>query len=158
MSSRSHWGPFHQRSWSLSCKGKSPLEAQSAGFCVPATCLQQSGGSWSIIRFPTYVLNRRGLPVSQVSTMVLSVQANTEVTGMFKILLPWQSNFVSSCATQLQSRNGKTLDRGDLDLSHDNLGMNSWISQTQVHNTTICIFRGIAVAMQLHGRDRESTW
>ena len=65
------------------------------------------GGSWSIIkeiRFPTYVLNRRGLPVSQVSTMVLSVQANTEVTGMFKILLPWQSNFVSSCAPHNSSR------------------------------------------------------
>ena len=74
----SHSGPFHQREFPSSSEGNKPLEAQSAGFCVPLTCLQCLVGINSIIqeiRLPTYVLNRRELPSNQFMTMVLSVHA-----------------------------------------------------------------------------------
>ena len=100
-SASNHWGPFHQRWWSFSCIGSNPLEAQSAGFCTPGTCLQQSGGIWSTMNeiwFPMYVLNLQGLPTSQLRTIELSVHANTEVTGTFSTFFTWQSNLVSSRA------------------------------------------------------------
>ena len=77
-SRRSQSGPFHQRWWCSNSDGSSSRDGQSAGFCDPSTCPQYFGAMSSAIwdvRLPTNVLNRRGFPTSQLSTMVLSVQA-----------------------------------------------------------------------------------
>ncbi len=82
-------GPLPPKLMIFKLSRENSLDAQSAGFSTPETCFQQSGGSLSRInktQFPTYVLKRRGLPVSQVNTMVLCVQAKIEFTGMSRIL------------------------------------------------------------------------
>ena len=71
-------GVSHQSEWWRSSEGKRPLDAQSAGLSSPLTWFHLSGGMNSMIvetLFPTNVLKRRGLPSNQLSTMVLSVQA-----------------------------------------------------------------------------------
>ena len=98
---RSHWGPFHHSWWLTSSDGYKPLEAQSAGLSADLTCLHLSGGIRSIIvdtRFPTYVLNLRGLPSSQLSTMVLSVQATILERGILSTCLTWFINWASTNA------------------------------------------------------------
>ena len=87
--------------WLSSSEGNSPLEAQSAGFSRPSTWFHWSGDMTSTMYdtlLPTKVLNFMELPISQLRTIVLSVQAYTLLRGILSASLTWESNCASSWA------------------------------------------------------------
>ena len=104
---RNHFGPDHQILWFTSYVGNIPWDAQSPGFSTLFTCRHLSGGNKSIITdilMPTNCSNNHGLPFSQSSTIVLSVQVNTLKNDIFSTSLTWCRIFVRRYAPQSSKR------------------------------------------------------
>ena len=103
----SQGGPSHHREWLMRSLGRSPLEAQSARFVAVGTCFQMLAGSklrMAAALFPTKVLKRLGLPLSQFKTIVLSLHANTEDKSSDNVILTLVRSLESKCAPQSSSR------------------------------------------------------
>ena len=133
----------------LAQKEKRPREAQSAGLSWLLTCLHQSGGTsctmWDT-QLPTNVLSRRGLPVNQLRTIALSVQAKT-FSVVYPVLVEWVARTVWHHTTR--GREWSISLGGNLRLGDDqwHVHVTTSVLSTNVHNTWICIFGRITEAI-----------
>ena len=72
-----------------------PLEAMSAGLCVPGTCFHYRGGTSFVILlalFPTKGLNLNGSPFNHCNVMLLSVYAVMQLGLKFNWVLTYFAN------------------------------------------------------------------
>ncbi len=116
------WGSVVARTWGAiaGCHNEANLPTKACeraipkvryrerhGFSIPSTWFQRLEGMSSTMldtRLATYVLNRRGFPVIQFKTIVLSVQSKTSSRENSNTILQWWRSCVSSLAPQRRNR------------------------------------------------------
>ena len=105
--SHSHSGPFHHSWCPDNPEGKRPHEAQSTGLFELPTWFQRTDEIdykiWES-RFPVKVLNLRGFPRNQPSTVVLSVHVNVPWVLMFNAFCVCHSSWERSFAPHSSRR------------------------------------------------------